>query len=410
MLMSNKVKTTKMNQSKYKLVPRLRFPEFNDAGEWEVKPLNKACQVNPSVQNLPNKFIYVDLESVKDGTLLQKKNIQLDGAPSRAQRLLKKGDVLFQMVRPYQQNNYFFNTEESIPYVASTGYAQLRACESNDYLFQYLHNDKFLERVLDKCTGSNYPAIKSSDLSKIEIAIPSPLEQQKIADCLSSIDDLITAESKKLESIKNHKKGLMQNLFPSDGKTTPNFRFPEFQNAGDWEETILGNHCKITTGKLDANAMVENGQYRFYTCAKEYYLIDKYAFDTDALLVSGNGANVGYIHYYKGKFNAYQRTYVLDQFSQDIFFIKYYLERNLHKRIATEKKEGNTPYIVISTLTDMIVALPKNKKEQQKIADCLSYADELITSQTQKIEVLKTHKKGLMQQLFPNIDQNHKSK
>ena len=144
MLMSNKVKTTKMNQSKYKLVPRLRFPEFNDAGEWEVKPLNKACQVNPSVQNLPNKFIYVDLESVKDGTLLQKKNIQLDGAPSRAQRLLKKGDVLFQMVRPYQQNNYFFNTEESIPYVASTGYAQLRACESNDYLFQYLHNDKFL--------------------------------------------------------------------------------------------------------------------------------------------------------------------------------------------------------------------------------------------------------------------------
>ena len=127
-------------------------------------------------------------------------------------------------------------------------------------------------------------------------------------------------------------------------------------------------------------------------------------------MVSGNGANVGYIHYYKGKFNAYQRTYVLDQFSQDIFFIKYYLERNLHKRIATEKKEGNTPYIVISTLTDMIVALPKNKKEQQKIADCLSYADELITSQTQKIEVLKTHKKGLMQQLFPNIDQNHKSK
>ena len=69
----------------------------------------------------------------------------------------------------------------------------------------------------------------------------------------------------------------------------------------------------VTTGKLDANAMVSNGEYRFYTCAKEYYQIDKYSFDTDALLVSGNGANVGYVHHYKGKFNAYQRTHVMDK-------------------------------------------------------------------------------------------------
>jgi len=181
----------------------------------------------------------------------------------------------------------------------------------------------------------------------------------------------------------------------------PKLRFREFEKNGDWEETFLGNHCEITTGKLDANAMVERGQYRFYTCAKDYYLIDKYAFDTDALLVSGNGANVGYIHHYKGKFNAYQRTYVLDRFEQDIFFIKYYLEKNLHKRISTEKKDGNTPYIVMSTLTDMVVMLPKDKKEQQKIADCLSSLDELIEAEDQKLEALQHHKKGLMQELFP---------
>ena len=188
-------------------------------------------------------------------------------------------------------------------------------------------------------------------------------------------------------------------------RLAPKLRFREFIKDGEWEEAFLGNHCEITTGKLDANAMVERGQYRFYTCAKDYYLIDKYAFDTDALLVSGNGANVGYIHHYKGKFNAYQRTYVLDRFEQDIFFIKYYLEKNLHKRISTEKKDGNTPYIVMSTLTDMVVMLPKDKKEQQKIADCLSSLDELIEAQTKKLESLRLHKKGLMQQLFPNHNQ-----
>ena len=101
------------------------------------------------------------------------------------------------MVRPYQKNNYFFGLEDEFQYVASTGYAQLRAYESNKYLYQYLHNDNFIKRVLEKCTGSNYPAINSSDLSELTIEIPKPAEQQKIASCLSSIDDLIAAQTQK---------------------------------------------------------------------------------------------------------------------------------------------------------------------------------------------------------------------
>ena len=183
--------------------------------------------------------------------------------------------------------------------------------------------------------------------------------------------------------------------------TFPKLRFPEFRDVGEWEVKRLGEVCKITTGKLDANAMVDHGRYRFYTCAKEYYFIDKYAFDTEALLISGNRAYVGYVHYYKGKFNAYQRTYVLYKFKHNIIFIKYFLEQNLPKRIETEKKDGNTPYIVLSTLTDMKIFLPSLPEEQQKIADCLSSIDELIELQTKKLELLKAHKKGLMQQLFP---------
>lgn len=196
-------------------VPKLRFPEFKNAPKWEEKPLNKVCEINPSSKNLPKRFVYIDLESVESGILLQRKIINLDNAPSRAQRLLQKEDIIFQMVRPYQKNNYFFDIDDDYNYVASTGYAQLRAYQSTKYLYHFLHSDGFVSNVLAKCTGSNYPAINSNDLSEITISIPKPDEQQKIANFLSSIDELITSSTKKLQTLKEHKIALMQQLFPS---------------------------------------------------------------------------------------------------------------------------------------------------------------------------------------------------
>lgn len=196
-------------------LPKLRFEEFKDSGEWEEKRLDEICEVNPSIEKLPEHFVYIDLESVERGILLQKKYIELENAPSRAQRLLKYGDVIFQMVRPYQRNNYIFLLADEIDYVASTGYAQLRAYESAMYLYQYLHNEIFVDKVLSKSTGSNYPAINSSALSEIPVVIPKPKEQQKIATCLSSLDELIAAQAEKIAQLKLHKKGLMQGLFPS---------------------------------------------------------------------------------------------------------------------------------------------------------------------------------------------------
>lgn len=161
----------------------------------------------------------------------------------------------------------------------------------------------------------------------------------------------------------------------------------------------LGDLCQITTGKLNANAMVENGKYRFYTCAKEHYYINDYKFDTEALLISGNGAHVGYIHYYKGKFNAYQRTYVLDGFTDNILFIKYVLEQNLKRRIQMEKNEGSTPYIKLSTLENMDIMQPA-LEEQEKIANFLSEVDNKINLIQDQIHQTEQFKKGLLQQMF----------
>ena len=168
-----------------------------------------------------------------------------------------------------------------------------------------------------------------------------------------------------------------------------------------WTSAPLGELCgRITTGKLDANAMVADGEYPFFTCARESYRINRYAFDTEALLVSGNGANVGYVHYYKGKFNAYQRTYVLSEFTADVHFLKMFLDRNLQDRIRVEVNAGNTPYITMGTLTEMGVVLPNDAPEQRAIAEALSDVDGLLGGLDRIIAKKRDLKQAVMQQLL----------
>ncbi|MBR4454099.1 MAG: restriction endonuclease subunit S [Bacteroidales bacterium] len=168
-----------------------------------------------------------------------------------------------------------------------------------------------------------------------------------------------------------------------------------------WKTDKLMNVVSsITTGKLDANAMVPNGQYRFYTCAKEHYYIDEYAFDDEALLISGNGEYVGYIHYYKGKFNAYQRVYVLTGFKVDVKYLQSYLNRYLPIRINKEVSQNNIPYIRLSTLSKMDIRFPESLAEQSAIAAMLSKVDEAIAAVQGSIAAAERLKKSLMQNLL----------
>ncbi|WP_276977264.1 restriction endonuclease subunit S [Flavobacterium filum] len=222
-------------------------------------------------------------------------------------------------------------------------------------------------------------------LSNVKIPVPTKAEQTAIATALSDADALISSLEKHIDKKRNIKQGAMQKLLqPKEG----------------WEVKKLGETCsKITTGKLDANAMSEDGEYRFYTCAKNYFFINEYAFDDEALLISGNGENVGYVHYYNGKFNAYQRTYVLTGFTQNIHFIKIYLDKFLPARIDSEVNSGNTPYIKMGTLTDMKISLP-SFEEQTRIATILSDMDAEIAALEGKLEKYKKVKLGMMQNLL----------
>ncbi|HCK29955.1 restriction endonuclease subunit S [Acinetobacter ursingii] len=190
---------------------RFNADEGSEFEEWDQKELKEVAQINPKAKKLPENFIYIDLESVEKGQLLLEKNITLSEAPSRAQRLLAKGDVLFQMVRPYQQNNYYFNLDGQ--YVASTGYAQIRTELNSKFIYYAIHEKAFLDEVMNRCTGTSYPAINSSDLSTIEIGIPCLEEQMKISNFLSAIDQKIEKVTQQIEETKQWKKGLLQQMF-----------------------------------------------------------------------------------------------------------------------------------------------------------------------------------------------------
>ena len=315
---------------------------------------------------------------------------------------LRKGklirDDLVITTRGTVGNVAYFNHDVPFEHIRiNSGMVIVRSHEdfSRIFIYQFLKSSIFDNWLARHVFGSAQPQLTVKLLKSLGFTYPKLEEQTKIASFLSAVDDKIACLVKEHELWQQYKQGMMQQLFSQ----TLRFQDDDGQDFPEWEEDFLGSFCQIKTGKLDANAMQPNGQYRFYTCAKEYSFIDNYAFDTEALLISGNGAHVGNIHYYKGKFNAYQRTYVLDNWVHNIIYIKFFLERFLKERIFSEKKEGNTPCIVLSTLSEMLLKIPC-LEEQTKIAACLSAIDAKIDSVAQQLEQARVWKQGLLQQMF----------
>lgn len=178
----------------------------------------------------------------------------------------------------------------------------------------------------------------------------------------------------------------------------PKIRFKGFE--GEWEDTMLGTVADVTTGKLDANAMSSDGIYDFYTSGIKKYKIDIAAFTGPAITVAGNGATVGYMHLADGEFNAYQRTYVLINFTAERSFVFYSTGIRLPKKISEEARTGNIPYIVMDMLTELELSIP-SVSEQAKIGGYFRELDSLIGLQQQKHDKLVTLKKAMLQKMFP---------
>ena len=190
-------------------VPRVRFAGFDKP--WEVRKLDEVAIINPKAL-LPNKFQYVDLESVVETELVNSRAEVVSTAPSRAQRVAKQGDIFYQTVRPYQRNNYLFDLPCD-DYVFSTGYAQLRPYVDGRFLFAKLQGEIFVQAVLRRCTGTSYPAVSSSNLATVEVLIPEESEQVAIGNLFHSIDAQFAQQGRIVERLQALKRGYLQRMF-----------------------------------------------------------------------------------------------------------------------------------------------------------------------------------------------------
>ena len=233
--------------------------------------------------------------------------------------------------------------------------------------------------------GVKMPRGDKNQMESFSFSIPAVAEQRKISRLFQLLDERIATQNKIIEKLQSLIKGIAQHCIK--------------ESTSGNTYVKLGDICQITTGKLDANAQVDNGIYPFFTCAEQPFKIDSFAFDTEALLISGNRANLGYINYYKGKFNAYQRTYVLDLFSENIQYIKWALKVLLPKRIAIEKSSSNTPYIVLSTLTDLRLPIPC-KSKQSFIANLMQSLERKLSNQIAQYDSYNYLKQYLLRQMF----------
>lgn len=391
-------------------VPKLRFSEFS--GDWKNTILGKATNINPKSENLPNSFIYIDLESVCDGVLNKENRIKKKEAPSRAQRLLKQNDILYQTVRPYQKNNYFFNKNED-DYVASTGYAQIRTKNFAIFIYQYLHTDYFVNKVLLRCTGTSYPSINSSDLCEIKIKIPELPEQQKIASFLTSIDTKIEQLTKKKSLLEQYKKGIMQQIFSQELR----FKDEKGNDYPDWEEKKLGEVGIFRSGVGFSNS--EQGGVK----GVAFYKVSDMNLSGNELRMHNSNNYVSREQILKLKYNVIkdesiifakvgaaiflERKRIAMNFLIDNNMMAFtpkgniYFFKNLFDTIRLSKfaQVGALPSYNASDLKIIKITIP-SFKEQAPIANFLSAIDIKIELVNIQIGNTQKFKKGLLQQLF----------
>ena len=264
--------------------------------------------------------------------------------------------------------------------------------------------------------GSGIPHIYFNDYKNHIVYVPNPEEQQKIADCLSSLDELIEATAQKVETLKDHKKGLMQRLFPAEGKNVPDLRFPEFQGqATEWQSTLLGAVVDYENGRAHENEIDDEGDFivvnsKFISTDGEvvkrtntpYCLADK----EDILMVLSdvpNGRAIAKCFFIdqSGVYTVNQRICRLRSKNVNSKLLFYLINRNPYFLSFDDGvKQTN---LKKSEVLECPLMIPSSPIEQQKIADLLSSIDDLIIATEQRIKSLEKHKKGLMQQLFPKI-------
>lgn len=389
-----------MNRNR--LIPELRFPEFANEKEWEEKTLDKVVDdfIVP-MRDKPKKLdgdipwcriedfngMYLSVSKSKQGVSLETiKEMNLKVYPVNTLLVSCSADL----------GRCAITANELITNQTFIGLVPDIKKVNTIYLYYVMTNSR--NELNARSSGTTISYLSRQQFEKFEILLPKLKEQQKIASCLSSLDELIATHSQKLDVLKEHKKGLMQNLFPQEGETVPKYRFPEFVGDRNWVEKSFEQLFEIGNGRDYKH--LSKGNIPVYGSGGYMLSVNDYLYDGESVCIGRKGT-IDKPMFLTGKFWTVDTLFYTHSFNDCVPIFIYYIFQNINWRSHNEA--GGVPSLSKTNLYKIEVFIPK-PKEQQKIASCLSSIDELITAQGAKIEQLKLHKKGLMQGLFPKVN------
>jgi type I restriction enzyme S subunit len=418
-------------------VPKLRFPEFRDAGEWEVAMIGDFVDSYKGGAPLtPSDFIiHSNYEVIPKKAIIEGGWLKLDvNQPTYCKESFYKENLksvvdstylittLRDLVPSGPSIGYIVKFEGNKNYILAQGVYGLKLNQAiiPEFLIHFSNTQKYRKIMQSLMVGSTQVHIRNNVFLNLIINIPSLPEQQKIADCLTSLADRITAESQKLDTLKAHKKGLMQQLFPAEGETLPKLRFSEFQDSGEWEVKKLEEVCdcivpgrdkpKSFTGDIPWITIPDIQGLKIHSSINKLGLSVHEIKECGAKIVPKNSVIMSCVGTF-GLVSICDQDLVINQqlhaWIPSPKVNNYYLAYSLIlQKEQMERMATNTTiaYLNKSSCNAITIPLP-SLPEQQKIVDCLSFLDEAIAAQSQAIELLKLHKKGLMQQLFPSVEE-----
>ncbi|MCF6130893.1 restriction endonuclease subunit S [Flavobacterium wongokense] len=388
-----------MNNTDNKLIPELRFPEFVKEGEWQESTIKLLGEIitggTPSKEENEywgGDFVWITAQDFKK-KYISTSVLRLTQKGKGKSRVVPKNSVLVTCIASIGLNG--INKVEC----ATNQQINSIVCNSENYFeFVYYSISKNIERLKNLAGQTAVPIISKGVFEKFTILKPKkPTEQKKIASFLSSIDELIVANTDKLDTLKDHKKGLMQNLFPQEGQSVPKLRFKEFEKNGVWKKNSFDKLFEIGNGRDYKH--LNKGEIPVYGTGGYMLSVDDYLYDGESACIGRKGT-IDKPMFLEGKFWTVDTLFYTHSFKVCLPKFIFYIFQNIDWKKHNEA--GGVPSLSKANIYEIEVFVPK-PKEQQKIVDTLSSLDNLIKEQTEEIEQLKQYKKGLMQGLFPKI-------
>jgi len=390
-----------MNKNKENIVPELRFPEFVKSKGWEMITLGELCNYWNGASHESNV--------VEDGNyyLISLNSLDINGnlktdmkRISNTDNSLQKHDLV--MVLSDVAHGNFLGLTDIIPnekYVLNQRMAGLRLKKPNFTDAYYLKtlinfNQSYFKQ---KGQGSSQLNLAKSSVTDFNVLIPCDYEERKkIADCLSSLDELITAQNNKIDLLKSHKKGLMQNIFPAEGETKPKLRFREFEN--EWTEKSFEELFEIGNGRDYKH--LEKGNIPVYGSGGYMLSVNEYLYEGESACIGRKGT-IDKPMLLTGKFWTVDTLFYTHSFKNCIPKYIYYVFQTINW--LKHNEAGGVPSLSKSNIYKIKIKI-SSLTEQQKIVDILTAIDKTIEIELNRLEELKNHKKGLMQKLFPKVN------